>query len=489
MSIIKTILKIVGASLLGLIISLSILFYYAKGEETKGYAFNLAVESQKGPILAGFSKQSIVPKQLKNMWMAGFGNNREATGVHDPLWARAIVIQRGDIKIALVVLDAIGLFYDDVVDIRTTLQTDLDIDYVMVSSTHCHESPDLIGIWGPESGRTGVDDNYLAYVKSQSVAAIKQAHSRLEKVKIEHYQDDESAKPLLEDTRNPLITDHSLKGLVFYSKNTDSVVGSLISWANHPEVLWSENTLISSDFVHYVREGVENGVEVKGKRIPGLGGISVYINGAVGGLMTTSPSWEVKSLKTGEMLTGATFERAEAVGDTLAYIYLKKVMNSHGSIIENERLAIAVKTIYLPLKNINFRLGMIARVIKRGLSGWSRKVKSEVAYIELGPLSIVTVPGEIYPEIVNGGVEAPTGQDYDITPVEVPALRKLMGGKHKYVFGITNDFIGYIVPKSQWDVKEPYTYKQTGAPYGEVNSLGPDTAPIVYQALKSLIIK
>ena len=84
MSIIKTILKIVGASLLGLIISLSILFYYAKGEETKGYAFNLAVESQKGPILAGFSKQSIVPKQLKNMWMAGFGNNREATGVHDP---------------------------------------------------------------------------------------------------------------------------------------------------------------------------------------------------------------------------------------------------------------------------------------------------------------------------------------------------------------------------------------------------------------------
>jgi hypothetical protein len=489
MSIIKTILKVVGTTLCGLLIALCILFYYGRGENTKDYTFDLSIQSEKGPVLAGFSKQVIIPKDLDDIWMAGFGNGRAATGVHDPLWARAIVIQSGDIKIALVVLDAIGIFYDDVVAIRQSLQNELSIDYVMVSATHSHETPDLIGIWGKETGVSGVNEKYLSYVRSQSIAAIKQANSRLEKVKIKHYQDDTRAKNLVEDSRKPWNTDHSLKGLVFYSKKTDSVVGSIISWANHPEVLWSRNTLLSSDFVHYVRDGVENGVEVDGNRIPGLGGISIYVNGAVGGLMTTSPSWPIKSLKTGDMLVGATFERAEALGHSLAYIYLGTILKTVGDVFEHESLSIDVKTIYLPLKNINFKLGMIARVINRGLSGFKRQIKTEVAYIQLGGLSFITVPGEIYPEIVNGGIEAPSGQDYQISPQEVPALRKIMSGKHKYVFGMTNDFLGYIIPKSQWDVKEPYTYKGNGAPYGEINSLGPDTAPIIYNELKSLIVR
>ena len=70
----------------------------------------------------------------------------------------------------------------------------------------------------------------------------------------------------------------------------------------------------------------------------------------------------------------------------------------------------------------------------------------------------------------------------------IPPLRKLMQGEHKYVLGLTNDFLGYIIPKSQWDVKKPFTYKKKEAPYGEVNSLGPDTAPVIYRELKSLII-
>ena len=87
MPMIKTILKVVGLTLLGLFITLSCLFFYGKSEQTKGYAFNLAIESEKGPILAGFSKQSIVPQSLDNIWIAGFGNNRAATGIHDPIWA------------------------------------------------------------------------------------------------------------------------------------------------------------------------------------------------------------------------------------------------------------------------------------------------------------------------------------------------------------------------------------------------------------------
>ena len=173
-------------------------------------------------------------------------------------YGRAIVVQRGEVKMALVVLDAIGLFYDDIVSIRNSLQADLSIDYVMIASTHSHQAPDLIGIWGKEVGVTGVNDRYLENVKKKSSQAIRQAHSRLEEVQIEHYQDNNKAKDFVEDTRSPWVLDHALRGLVFYSKKTKAVIGSLISWTNHPEVLWSKNTLISSDFVHYVREGIEN---------------------------------------------------------------------------------------------------------------------------------------------------------------------------------------------------------------------------------------
>ena len=54
------------------------------------------------------------------------------------------------------------------------------------------------------------------------------------------------------------------------------------------------------------------------------------------------------------------------------------------------------------------------------------------------------------------------------------------------IVGLGNDEIGYILPKRQWDEKPPFTYGQTKAPYGEVNSLGPDTGPLLCQAFKEL---
>jgi len=61
------------------------------------------------------------------------------------------------------------------------------------------------------------------------------------------------------------------------------------------------------------------------------------------------------------------------------------------------------------------------------------------------------VTSEIYPEIVNGGIVRAPGGDYDIEPLEVPPLRELMPGRVKFVLGLANDEIGYILPKSEWD--------------------------------------
>jgi hypothetical protein len=70
--------------------------------------------------------------------------------------------------------------------------------------------------------------------------------------------------------------------------------------------------------------------------------------------------------------------------------------------------------------------------------------------------------------------------------VEVPALRELMPGRVKFLFGLANDEIGYLVPKTQWDERAPFTYAGKKAPYGEVNSCGPDAAGRVHGALAEL---
>jgi hypothetical protein len=140
----------------------------------------------------------------------------------------------------------------------------------------------------------------------------------------------------------------------------------------------------------------------------------------------------------------------------------------------------------IPLDNPNFRLASAIGLLDRGYNGWM-KIRTEVAVGQIGPISFITVPGEIYPEIINGGIETPPGQDFAIEPQEVPPLRSLMPGKYRFVFGLANDQIGYIIPKSEWDEKPPYLYEAEGSPYGEINSVGPETAPIIHGQLKNLL--
>ena len=65
-------------------------------------------------LTVGFADADVTPPidGKTPVYIAGFGNNRKATKVHDPLMARAVVLSDGKQKIALVCADVVGLFYD-----------------------------------------------------------------------------------------------------------------------------------------------------------------------------------------------------------------------------------------------------------------------------------------------------------------------------------------------------------------------------------------
>ncbi len=500
----------------GFIVILLAYFYYNARDRHPNYHVDISIKNEiQSELKVGFSAISITPEisdrwtdvngdakykpedgdtyedingngKFDAIWIAGFSNKRAANGVHDKLWARTMVVDDGQSRIAITSIDAIGFMLDDIIDVKEMISEASGITYSVISSTHSHEAPDLIGIWGKSPFKSGVNQAYLADLKKNTAQSIDEAANNLKPAKFKLAINPNDAIIVLKDTRKPLVFDEGLRMMQAISLETNETLGTLVAWADHPETLWSENLLISSDFPHYLREGVENGVFNEDSILhKGIGGIAVYINGAVGGLMVTHPSLEVKDILTGNIYKEPTYEKTKAQGDYLAYLGLK-ALDSSNYYIEKAGISIRAKSIDLKFKNPIFRLGVLLGLMDRGMNGWMQ-VRSELAVFSIGPAHFTTVPGEIYPEIVNGGVEAPQGQDYDIDPVEVPYIRAQMKGDFNFVFGLANDMVGYIIPKSQWDVDEPFTYGRNSAPYGEVNSLGPETAPMIHKELGQML--
>ena len=100
--------------------------------------------------------------------MAGYYHERGATGVHDDLFARAIVLEEGGQKVALVSLDLITTRRHHVVAARKAIEARCDIegDRVMMSATHAHTGPILSTLSSRRIGQAGANPMVEAYSDS-----------------------------------------------------------------------------------------------------------------------------------------------------------------------------------------------------------------------------------------------------------------------------------------------------------------------------------
>jgi hypothetical protein len=472
------------------------------------------INNDSSVLKAGFSKVTITPEvpdrwtDIKNnarysekegdtftdgngnnrfdpVWIAGFGNRRAANGIHDELWARTMIIDDGKTRLAIVALDAIGFMNNQVIEVRKQLPASAGITYAIIASTHTHEGPDLLGLWGPSYIRSGIDAKYMEFVKGRIVESIVKASESLKPVRLEISEDLTGASGLVKDTREPVVFDSGLRLIRAVEIETGTTAGCLVSWADHPETLWGKNLQITSDFPHFLREGVEKGIFAGDSIVkPGIGGTVLYVNGAIGGLMTTHPSLAVKHPLTGREYSEPSFEKAEAQGMQLASLVLNMADHPQQK-IEKAGINLITRTLIMPINNKLFRLGAAIGILKSGTSGWMN-MRTEISAFTIGPLSFVTFPGEVYPEIINGGIESPDEGDFheasDLQPV-----REMMPGRFRFVIGLANDEIGYIIPRSQWDVKEPFAYGKKKPQYGEENSLGPMTAVLLHKNMSEIL--
>jgi hypothetical protein len=454
-----------------------------------GTGTGTAERPDEAPLLAGFGEADITPalKKDKPVYMAGFGHNRKAAGVHDPLKARAVVFKHGKDKIALASADVVGLFNATAQRVRQQLP---GFTYVLISSTHSHEGPDTLGLWGPNPFQSGIDPAYLKRVEGQIVAAVREADQNARPVNA--VLGSARAPELLHDGREPYIKHDELVALRFAEPGKEKPAGLVVQWNCHPETLGSGNKQISADFVAATVEYLK-----KKHDCP-----VVYLTGTVGGLMT-SLNVPVKD-DNGKPLADGTFEKTQRYGELVGKLADKALDKAKP--VRLTPLTARSRQVFLPLDNRLYVAGWKLGVLDREAFAWSgdphkaeplkgrpdakqrTALRTEVGWLRLGELEVAAIPGEIYPELVLDKVQDPPapGADFPDAPIE-PAIYKQMRGPYRMIVGLANDEVGYIIPKRQWDEKPPFCYGRKQAQYGEVNSCGPETAPILCRAFRDVV--
>lgn len=448
-----------------------------------------SLTAAEAPLQVGFAEVDVSPKidPNKPVYMAGFGQNRLATKVHDPIMVRAIVLNDGKQTVAIASVDVVGLFFPVVERIRAKLK---GFDHVMVSSTHNHEGPDTLGLWGPNRFKSGVDAEYLNFVEAGVVKAINNAKATLADA---NSQIGTATGPeLLRDSRIPEIKHDEIVCLRFHSpRDQTKPIGLVVEWNVHPELLSDRNTEVSADHVGYTVKYLQDKYKCP----------VVYLTGTVGGLMT---NLGVKILDDdGKEMPNGTFEKTEKYGIKVGELAAKAI--DAAKPLSLTPFEIRTQKILVPVENGLYRIAGQMNIFEREMYAWTGTptpkeivvennaskpvgIQTEIGYWKLGELEIAAIPGEIYPELVLGKYhdQADPGADFPDAKLE-PAIYTQLKAKHKMIVGLANDEIGYIIPKRQWDEKPPFCYGLKKSQYGEINSSGPDVAPVLCEAFEKLV--
>ncbi|MCS7223299.1 MAG: hypothetical protein NZ959_01880 [Armatimonadetes bacterium] len=460
---------------------------------------------------AGSARRDLTPSLDGTVYIAGFGQNRTATAVHDPIWVRCLALSDGTTTVALVGLDLIGFFYEpDVVAVRERVRNLIGKPVtVLIAATHNHEGPDTLGLWGPSPFQSGRDEAYVKWVREEIAVCVRDAVRDLRPARLRFCS--VRSRRLAEtqfDSRLPLVKDDTLAVLRAEEKTTGKVIGTLVNFANHPEALGSRNRWLSADFPWALYEVLDKE----------LGGVTVFWNGAIGGLITPlGDQVTVTDPVTGQPALDASFRKAELIGRMIA----EEVLSAPTSTTLSEgHLQVFLQPIFVPLQNPLFRIAA-NRIIERPVytkgkpdkrqaptqiswNGAAIKVSSvmgEDIRTEVGVLAIyhrttatpkalfLLIPGEIYPELVYGGIVRYQGADFENAPMEpvlMDAVKRLQPA-HLFVVGLANDEIGYIIPECEWDENPPWLNNAKERPYGEINSVGPKAARRINEALIGLL--
>jgi hypothetical protein len=446
---------------------------------------------------AAAAKVDITPElKTERVWLAGFGaKGRRPTGVHDPLYARVVLLREGKKTIALVGLDLLGFYINETENLRRAWEAGGPDRHLFVHATHTHAGPDTLGLWGPLIGVSGINARYMARFERRISETLALLETQLRPATAAGGRGTLDPRGLCRDLRDPQVIDPSLA--VLRIKGADGkAIATIVNWSCHPEVIGRENMLLSADYPGPLCARVEEKT----------GGQCLFLNGAIGGLL--SPDTQIENFYEASRIGTAVADAAlalktEAGGRALSYrserprvpvensrylLFLSALTAGHTLYTADGKPIPAWRSLPLSLRHLVF-----------GLSEKNRPwIQTEVSVLDIGPARLLGMPAEIFPELAIGGYDGKYAFGHPFIMPDVardlksapkgPYLRDLIKAPVPMLVGLANDELGYLVPVYDFKVRPSKSLlPRWPGHYEETNSIGPSATKILTDSAARLL--
>jgi len=387
---------------------------------------------------AAIAIRNVTPEPLLPV-SGGVGPSRPVKQKIGELTVRALVLENSTTRVAICSTDFLG-FPGVLCNKVRVLVTGIPAQNILIGATHTHSAPDCYGFPG-KNGETAADTTYLNYVCVKLADAINEAAGKLVpaqiriatgiargKIAYNYYAEQ------LYDPRCNVIQALDAKGRPF---------ATLVNYACHPEVIGPDQGILCPDFVGPLYDRIKQ----RG------GGTGIFMNSALGGMVTADCRGpDGRDIR--------TWDECIRIGYLLADEALRIVADART--YKNPKLFCDSTTVRFPVEN-----ELIRSILKLSPLGFKEdeqgRIAVQVNIINLADAQVLTIPGEALPNI-----------GY--------YLKRKMHGKHNLLFGLTNDALGYILTKVDYNSFERYDYISR-------TSLGEMTGEIFIEEALNLIDK
>jgi hypothetical protein len=233
----------------------------------------------------GFAKRDITPQGATPMWGYGDRHAMLSQGTADPLMAKAVVIEAGDERLAIVGMDiGRGPTAAMMAQIRKAVAEKADVEHVMIAGSHTHHGP-VIELTDREGFGRGKFDDAVAYSKRLPellIEAIVDAKNNAVPARIG------VAKKNLELNRNrhtkrtPKPTDPML-AVIRFDDAAGKPIAVVANFAAHPVTLDTMLLQFSPDYPGALQNRVEESLKTNCVFMQGASGDMSPNRGALEG--------------------------------------------------------------------------------------------------------------------------------------------------------------------------------------------------------------
>jgi len=370
------------------------------------------------PFKAGVAIRKITPDPLIPV-SGGVGIPSPVTMKKGDLFIRALVLEKGDVRVAIVGIDNLG-WPAALGDKTRKLVNGIPPGNIIIGATHIHSAPDAYG-FTDENGNMGANMEYLEWCVQQMADAINEAIEHLEPAELKTAVGEAKGKiaynyyaDKLYDPRCGVIQTIAKTG-----KNKGKPIATLVNYAIHPEVIGPEQGILSPDLCGPLYDRVEK----MG------GGVAIFMGSTQGGMVTA----DIRKEGGGEE---KTWEECIRIGELLADEALRII--NEVKVQENPGLYCAAKTIQFPIESEMMRLILKNSPLDYKVDD-NYNVTTQVNLVNIGTAQILTVPGEALPNI-----------GYYI--------KRNMNSNQPFLFGNTNDAFAYMLTKVDFNSFTRYNY-------------------------------